>query len=219
MKLLHKILLVVAIGGASLSEANAVAITTLFNTGVNSSGTVLADGTVGDPHYTLTSVPSGPTDIRIKTSASGFPVGPWLGDDTASTWIGPNSGASLDGPAGSYTYRTTFDLTGLDPATASISGQWSTDDSGPSILLNGVLTPNLPAGGFSSFFPFSITSGFSTGVNTLDFAVVNGGGPTGLRVEMSGTASSARAVPDSGSTLLFFGSVIPALGTFRRRKN
>jgi len=49
-------------------------IPTLFNTGVDSAGTPLANGTVGDPHYTLISAPAGAvTDIRVRTSANGYP--------------------------------------------------------------------------------------------------------------------------------------------------
>jgi hypothetical protein len=39
-----------------------------------------------------------------------------------------NGGATFD-------YQTTFNLTGLNPATAAISGQWSTGDQGLNILI------------------------------------------------------------------------------------
>jgi hypothetical protein len=198
-------------------EANPILI---FDTGVNGSGTPLADGTIGDPHYSLTSVPGGSTTaIRVRTSAGGFPVPPWLGDNSTSAWIGPNNDTADDGPVGSYTYRTTFDLTGLNPATANLSGQWSTDNNGLNILINGI-----PTGFFTGFTSFSdgfsaftISSGFVSGINTLDFVVNNGGGPTGLRVEVSGTAA---AVPEPTSLALFgmigFGAV--AVYGWRRRK-
>src|SRR5439155_14931059 len=38
---------------------------------------------------------------------------------------------------GTYTYRTTFDLTGLNPATAILTGQFASDN-GAIIKLNGV---------------------------------------------------------------------------------
>ena len=57
------------------------------------------------------------------------------------------------------------------------------------ILLNGAGTGNFVTGnGFDVFTPFSITRGFTSSVNTLDFCVHNAGGPAGLRVEISGTA-------------------------------
>jgi len=187
----------------------------VFNTGVNSSGVPLADGTLGDTHYLLTSVPAGSTtSIRVRTSAGGFPIGPWVGDDSISAWIGPNNDAQLDGPVGSYDYRTTFDLTGLNPATASLTGQWSVDNEGLDILINGV-SKGITAGGFSAFTGLSISSGFVAGVNTLDFIVNNDGGPTGLRVEISGTAE-ASAAPEPASFVLI-GAGLLALSRLRRR--
>lgn len=85
----------------NVSAAQAATITSLFNTGVNNSGTPLPDGTVGDPHYSLVSAPAGSTSsILVRTSAGGFPIGPYLGDDSLSAWIGPNNDSTLDGPAG-----------------------------------------------------------------------------------------------------------------------
>lgn len=196
---------------AGMAQADPI---TIHNTGVNASGTPLANGTVGDPHYTLISVPSGTTTIQTKTSAGGFPVGPWLGDDSLSDWIGPDSDSSLDGPTGYYEYQTTFDLTGFDIASAVITGQWSTDDQGANILINGVSTGDT-ASGFTSWSSFTIDTGFVEGVNTLDFIVYNASGPTGLRVEMTGTADPA--VPEP-ATLTLLGAGLAAFSAFRRRR-
>lgn len=166
----------------------------LWNTGVDSTGTSLSDGAT-DPHYTLTTKPAGEAGtVTVLTSAGGFPIPPWLGDSTISAWIGLGSNAKN----GTYIYETTFDLTGLIPSTASISGRWSTDNDGIKILLNGVDT-GAPATSFTQFSAgyatFTISSGFQPGVNTLAFWVNNGnadypnGSPTGVRVEMHGTAA------------------------------
>src|SRR5262245_22218678 len=89
-----------------LAQASPIAV---FNTGVNAGGAVLPNGTVGDPHYTLITVPGGTTELRIGTDANGYPVGTsWLGDNSLSRWIGPNSDAEFNGPAGIYEYRTVF---------------------------------------------------------------------------------------------------------------
>jgi len=198
----------------SAQQVHAASIPTLFNTGVDATGTPLPDGTIGDPHYSLVATPSGSTsDIRVRTSAGGFPIPPWQGDDSLSAWIGPNNDSMVDGPAGTYDYRTTFNLSGLDPATASISGVWAVDDSGLDILLNGSSTGN-PNGTIFTFTSFSILQGspFVSGVNTLDFLVFNVSGPTGLRVEMTGQASPA-AVPESPTlTLLTIGVGVLLVG-------
>jgi hypothetical protein len=94
---------------------------------------------------------------------------------------------------GSYIYRTTFDLTGTNPATASLSGFWATDNIGV-IFLNGVYAGVTNLAGPSVFTAFNINGGFVPGVNKLDFLVVNNGttpNPTGLRVEIGGSVNIA----------------------------
>jgi hypothetical protein len=209
-----KILLASALSCAALlvGSARADTITSLFNTGVGDSGAVLSNG-AADTHYTLVSTPDSSTpSVRAATSANGFPVGPWIGDDTVSTWVAPNTDAELDGPAGGYDYRISFSLTGLNPGSALITGLWAVDDVGLDILVNGTSTGETTSFGFSGFTAFDITSGFVDGANTLDFIVYNGGGPTGLRVEMTGTAD----VPEP-ATLALLGAGVAGLGMIRRR--
>lgn len=169
------------------APAGAAPITSLFNTGVDAGGAPLPDGAVGDPHYTMTTTLSPTTtDLLVRTAAGGYPIPPSLGDDARSAWIGPNNNSQLEGPVGQYDYRTSFDLTGLTAATASITGLWAADNEGLDILINGAST-HQTAAGLEGFSAFSITSGFNPGVNTIDFLVNNDIGPTGLRVEMTGT--------------------------------
>jgi hypothetical protein len=170
----------------------------LFNTGVNSSGAVLPNGTIGDLHYSLILVPGGTTNTIIKTSAGGAPIGPWLGDNGGSAWIGPHNtfsyaNSGIDGYAGTYDYQTTFTLAASGSFT--ISGQWSADNHGVDIRIDGQSTGNATftggAGDWTQWTPFSITASESAGVQTLDFIVLNSqssfppdyGSPTGLRVE------------------------------------
>jgi hypothetical protein len=204
------------------APVGAVPITTLFNTGVDAGGVVLPDSTIGDPHYALIGVPGGTTDIRIITAASGFPIVPglYIGDNALSRWIGPNNDPDVNGPVGIYTYRTTFDLTGLNPSTAAIAGQWTTDNQGIGVLINGTFlsfpTPNNQfALGFS---PFSITSGFVSGLNTLDFVVRNEAGPTALRVQMTGTADSLTSAVPEPATGVLLASGLASILTWRRRR-
>jgi len=217
---------------ASATIAHAASITTLYNTGTNAAHGTLADGTLGDPHYTLVAVPPGSvTDILIRTAVGGFPADFYKpGDDALSTCIGPNSlnfpFGHFGGPndlidfPGTYDYRTTFDLTGLDLASAMILGNWSADNVGLDILLNGIsLGDTTPADAYlTGFVPFSISSGFHAGLNTLDFLVSNAGinnSPTALRVEMSGTADLA-TIPEPATWLLLSVGLI-GMAVSRRR--
>ena len=214
-------LLLAAAVVTTATASQALPISSLFNTGVDASGVVLANF-ANEAHYALTSAPSGSSaTLRVATQANGFPIPPWIGDNSVSAWVGPSGSADLDGPVGVYTYRTTFDLTGLLASTASISGQWSVDNQGFDILLNGVSNGST-ATDFQSFYAFSLLSGFVDGVNTLDFVVNNQGGPTGLRVEATGSADRAAlleevAVPEPAS-LMILGSGLLVAGLLRRKQ-
>jgi PEP-CTERM motif-containing protein len=194
----------------------------LCNTGqpVGCVGT-LPDANI-DANYNIISGPlSGPTNTVI---VDGFPIPPWVANDSDSKWIGPTLGSGSDadsnGPVGTYVYRTTFNLAGLDPATASITGLWSTDNPGLDILINGISTGQaIPSStAFTALFPFSITSGFLPGPNTLAFVLSNEGGPTGLRVDsIAGTAQPIGGAPvPEPTTLLLFGSGLAGVAARRR---
>ena len=209
---------VVVAGASFATPSGAAPITTLYNTGVNDSGTPMANGAAAT-RYTLLNAPTGAaTTLRVATSANGYPIPPWLGDDRLSAWIGPNSDAALDGPAGNYDYRTTFSLTGFDAATASIVGRFAADDSGI-VLLNGIAVTGVQSLGFSSFTPFTIDRGFVAGINTLDFVVNNGGGPTGLRAEMTGTANASAVPEPSTLAVLALPAGLAGLLTLKRRRH
>ena len=155
---------------------------TLFDTGVLVQSTPLADNQT-DPHYQL--IDANGTGLMPGAArtivADGFPIGPWVGNSPESRWIVP-AATDADGnaAAGTFDYRTTFDLSQVDPATVTISGQWAADDSA-TIYINGAST-GISVSGFGSLTSFTLSSGFRSGTNTLDFVVTNGGGPTGLRV-------------------------------------
>ena len=211
-------LIAVSVGLLSVASASQAAVIDIFNTGVDSSGTPLADGTIGDPHYSLTSVPFGSTtDTRVRTSTGGYPSPYWLADNSTSAWIGPNNDPFLNSPGGYYTYETTFNLTSLNPSTALITGQWSTDNNGIRIVLNGKDTGNPGTSEIQlieGYVPFTISSGFISGLNTLDFVVNNISGPTALRVELSGTATP---VPEP-STILAGALLLLPFGVSTLRK-
>jgi len=204
---------------ASMLTVSAGTITNLYNTGVNDSGNPLGNGTVGDPHYTLVNVPNGSIqDVLVRTAIGGYPIPPYVADDTISAWIGPNNDNQLDGPVGHYDYRTTFTVLGMDSAATSIKGQFSSDNGFVNILLNGHSMGifNTSDVLYYTWTSFSIgaNSPFVSGENTLDFIVNNDDGPTALRVEMQEANAaqplSPSSVPDHGLNLFW---VISVFGT------
>jgi len=200
----------IAIAAATPSTAANIA---LSNTGVNNSGQVLASG-ASDTHYSLyyydggTNLPS----PQVATSANGYPIapsGPWLGDNSTSAWIGPVGDSALDGDYGWYVYHTTFNVTAA-PSSASITGRFSADDFAY-LALNDSFS--WYANDFYNFYDFSLNSGFVQGENTLDFWVYNYGGPTGLRVEMTGSQA-----PEPASWALMLGGFGAIGGALRSRR-
>jgi hypothetical protein len=155
----------------------------LFATGVDDARTVLVDGTV-DTHYQLVINPDGATTEAFTQDTTLFPIvgGPWLLAGDQSAWIGPRADTS-GAAGGDYTYRIQVDLTGLDPTTAFISGRWSSDNEG-TLLLNGAATGLRNTAGFGTWTDFTITAGFLSGMNTIEFRINNAGsGYTGLRTQ------------------------------------
>lgn len=209
-----------AIAALGLSLA-AHASVGLYSTGVDNSGNPLPLGTT-DAHYTV----SGGAATFAVNDAQGF-IGSWLGPNTTSEWItpllGPGNTASSATPGGDYLFTTTFDLTGINLSTSFIAGHITADNGINGILINGHstgFTVGGPfAGTYSGFTPFSITSGFQAGINTLTFDVVNGSGPVGLRVDYIGSTFLASAVPEPQTWMMLLaglGVITSALGRRRR---
>jgi PEP-CTERM motif len=191
----------------------------VFNTG-ESGGAAQPVGQT-DTHYSLVSAPATVPLTAITTS----PNSAWRANTATADWISPGSSGNTNWPVGNYDYQTTFDLSGSNPSTAELSGLWASDNNG-CIFLNGATTGDCTGfAAFGSLTAFSITSGFVAGVNTLDFIVTNGGGPSGVIAEVSGTASSASGVttpsgvPEPSSLLMVGVSLIGVGGLLRRKLN
>jgi hypothetical protein len=212
----HFVAFTLLCGSATVCTAFGAPIN-VFNTGEGPGGTALPIGQL-DPNYNLISAPPGTPLTAITTSPNEL----WTPNTATADWISPYSSGNITAPVGNYDYQTTFTLAGLDSSTAELSGSWTSDNDG-CIYLNGVNTGFCTArfGSFESFVPFSITSGFQPGVNTLDFIVTNEPGnglnPTGVIVEISGTASPLSSVPESSSVLLT-GATLLGLSSVLRRK-
>jgi hypothetical protein len=200
----------------------ASSIAGLYNTGFGFS----AD--TQDTHYAL-SVTGGDTNglgsNGYVTEDNVWPVssgGPWLANTATSQWLTPtdNQAESFDPSVnGVYDWTLTFDLTGYDPTTASLSGQFATDNTGVVYLNDNAIGT---ASGFTSWATFSAVAGqyFHTGINTLTFVVTNlarnGGNPTGLRVEF--LSSSIAAVPLPAALWLFGSALVGFVYISRRGK-
>lgn len=223
--------------------ANGAPISELVNTGVN------GQTGIDRSWYLLQNAETpGARDAYIVTNATsafpfqypdGTPV--WAQNDTASNWISNKrcAGASLDSSncsgdlpfagrgsaSGTYGYAIDFDLTGFDPASASISGRWMSDGMGTGIALNGVAIPGMTgmlSTSFSSFNDFNVTGGnFLAGKNTLVFYLFNIGDVSGIRIEVAGQATPTNPnplpTPEPASVTLVLSAVALAGGASLRK--
>jgi len=180
--------------GASFSD--------LFNTGVgfDPNGVFgLLPGNAVDAHYILIDS-NDPANMDPETlvwvdDVTPFPS--YIINGPKSAWIGavvnPNGN-----PLGRYAYRTTFVIDSVDPDTAILEGVWSMNGVGRDILINGQSTGTTVElfQAYRIFSPFTITEGFVTGLNTLDFVVdvtPDATGAAALRVELRGVGQALPA--------------------------
>ena len=125
-------ILTAALVVAGAAPGNATVISGLFNTGTDAAGVALVGGNgVVDPHYIIVSSTSGAG--FAGQSAVTYYNAAYPADDANSRWVSISPGGA---PGNNTTvYRTTFDLTGLDPATAHINGRFAADNNIGTILL------------------------------------------------------------------------------------
>lgn len=181
--------------------------------------TATSSSIVKDSNYTVTG--NGVNGNGYTTINGPWPIGPWIANTSTSGWLSPsnNQGAGFSNTI--YDWKTTFDLTGFNTASASFNGRFAADDSAVAYL-NG--TQIGISNGFGSWSNFVSQPGaFLAGLNTLDFMVNNsGGGPTGLRTEFLGSSETAvpatSAVPEPKTySMLLAGLVLMIFMTHRRK--
>jgi len=218
MRYLHKQLsLCAVVVGSSVVISGGVqaqTITDLFNTGVDAGKVKVLPGntTTTDLHYTSAA------NVFVEQS----PNGSWAAS-ADSNYIANDGGdgSAVNGGVYSLAYSTTFTLPlNTNLSSVSIAGQWSTDNSGSNILINGTPT-GLTSPGFNSFTNFVLPIGsYQTGTNTLTFNWANAGGPGGLNVRFTTMTYStvATATPEPGVTALLAGLGVSLAGIARRRR-
>ena len=213
-------------------NAHAATLSNIYNTGVltnnPSTGAPATFNTPGnvDTHYTVISSSSLPSAPLAGVGAPAYVLDPTVYpgnvyvNNPGSLYISPAPTGS--GTANTYyDYRTTFDLTGYVPSTASLTGNYSGDDTLVGLYFNGVNTGTVgnPSGNYSAITPFTFTTQFVTGINTIDFIFYNinqaGTNPTSLAV---GGLTLTADVPEPGSVAMLVGMGISGAGFLVRRK-
>lgn len=183
------------LAAAAMSAALYAAPISIFSTGIG-----LTNPSV-DPNWILASGPQGSGSLTVIPD-----LGPifsfWANNGPGAKWITPTGNGFDFLPPGNYTFRTTFDLTGLVASTGSFTGAFYADNSVSDILINGV-SLGISGGGFKDPTNFILNCGVIclAGVNTLDFVVTNtstSDSPMGLRVDIAGTADAAGEPPPTG---------------------
>lgn len=248
-RVLATLTLLVGAAGISLfatpAPYNAAAGIFLYNTGSKGSATgcigtstlsagctLSANGDTSITGWTLQAKPAASTaSLSARTATSGGApfTGSykWLADNSTSTWLSPSGSPDT---AGWYTYRLQFNLTAAQAAkTVLINGRFASDDEA-NMSLNGTAVDSIQYGfgAYSSWRPFVIdnSSGYNTGVNTLDIQVRNRTtgvtgfsgaqvkGDGGLRVEFSSVT-----VPEGGEIVGLTMGLGMVLFAWKRKKD
>ena len=222
-------LAVMGIASAALASSAMAASFTIYSTGFTTGSTsVQAAARTPDGNYSV--IESG--GVTLVTPVSAYvdqTVSQYAANNSSSKWDSTQAGDSFSAqPVGVYGYQTTFSLTSFEAATAVITGLWGGDNAYDGIYLNGNLIsgtigPQLSTTNeFSTlsnapYSPFTISSGFQSGTNTLDFFIDNTGAsasPTAFRAQLSGSY----AVPEPSTVAVYAIGSLAVLGFVVRKK-
>ncbi len=131
-----------------------------------------------------------------------------------------------------YTFRQTFDLTGFDPTTVSLSFRWGCDDVPTAVSFTPVFSLNGgSAQGSGTCGAYNIAGGtlvnlasnFNAGVNTIDFFVVGNGITDAFGLTVAGFTAQpglppGDVVPEPATMGLLATGLLSLAGVRRRKK-
>lgn len=146
-----------------------------------------------DPHWTITKAP-GDSSLPAQNAVVTSLVNALPNEVDRSQWISNGHPPPITVGAETFTFRTSFDLEGLDSDAVTLRIRFAVDNLVRAIRLNGA-SISVPAheygtATFQNFLQIDVNDGFGPGKNVLEFDIFNAddGSHMGLRVELSGIA-------------------------------
>lgn len=143
------------------------------------------------------------------------------GGTPPSKWIGARADGSQDGgsPDGNYSrFLYSFQTTFTGTSGMSVTYECARDDTFFSVILNGAAVAGATCPWYTLTTPFTISSGFNDGSNTLQFNIGGNGITDGLLVDITDVTIPTSGVPEPTSIVLFASGLIGLAVAGRNRR-